>query len=388
MKSHLAKALAGCLAAFALLAPAHADTSRSGASVRIDGARGNVFAAGASVEISGEIAGGMTPRTGVFAAGASVGVSADIDGSLAAAGGDVVMTGSAKQLFLSGGNVTFAGEVDGDAFIAGGNVMVQQGATFHDDAHAAGASIDFAGTVQNDASLAGAFVRLNGVVGGDAEVSAENVVIGPATRVSGDLTYYATAPAEIDPAAQVTGEIVYKEASERDIKWMREKKENPFAGYGVRDNVYGALFWFVALGASGALMSLVFPRWFGAVAVAGREKPLSSLLLGFAVLIALPVAAILFMVIIIGLPFGGFLIALYLGLLCISMIGAGFATGHLLLDRSKDETPKVLLYFVGLAALTILGAAPVVGGIVTFLAIILGLGVLVRGLWSAMRPAS
>lgn len=387
MRNPFAAAIAAIVAAGLALAPAAADTSRSGASVKIDGAKGNVFAAGASVEISGEITGGMTPRSGVFAAGGSVGVSAKIDGSLFAAGGDVVLTGSSRQLFASGGNVTFAGEVDQDAFLAGGNLTVQQGATFHDDAHAAGASIDFAGTVQNDANLAGAFVRLNGIVGGDAELSAETVVIGPETRVSGNLTYYATEPAEIDPAARITGELVYKQASERDIEWKREKKQNPFSKYGMHDNIYGALFWFVALGASGALMALVFPRWFGAAATAGRDKPLSSLLLGFAVLIALPVAAIMFMLMVIGLPFGGFLIALYVGLLCISMIGAGFAVGHLLLDRSRDDSAKVLLFFVGLAALTILGAAPLVGGIVTFLALIFGMGVLVRGLWSSMRAA-
>jgi hypothetical protein len=378
-------AIAAVLAASVAMGVAEADTSRSGASVRIDGAKGNVFAAGANVEISGAIEQGASPRNAVFAAGGSVNVTAQIDGTLFATGGHVTYAGSAKQVFMSGGDVQFGGSVDEEAFLAGGNLVVGEAARFT-ELHAAGASVDFGGTSTGDVNLAGAFVRLNGSVDGDVELAGEDIVIGPSTRVTGNLTYYATKEAQIDPAAQITGEISYKQESEREIEWKREKK-NPFSGYGLSNNLYGSLFWFVALGASGILMALVFPRWFGAAAAAGRERPLSSLMLGFAFLIAVPVAAIIFMVMVIGLPFGGFLLALYVGLLCISMIGAGLGLGHVLFDRSRDDQAKILLYLAGLAILTVVGVVPIIGGIVTFFAMLLGLGVLVRGLWAATRAA-
>lgn len=367
------------------LSPVHADTHRAGASVKIDGAKGNVFAAGASVEITGAVDAGMTPRTAVFAAGASVNVSATIDGALFVTGGDVSYTGSADTLFASGGNLSIGGSVAEDAMIAGGNIEILDSATFEDEVHVAGASIDYAGASKSDANFAGAYVHLNGAVGGDAEIAAEDIVVGPGARVAGKLTYYSDKDAQISPEAQITGEIVRKEEIEKSPKW-EGRKSNPFASRdSFRSTAYGALFWFVALGGSGILMALTFPRWFGEAAAAGREYPLSSLLLGFAVLIALPVAAILFMVMILGIPFGGFLLSLYVGLLVISMIGAGLGFGHMLLDRSKDTQAKILLYLVGLAILLVVGAAPVVGGIVSFFAMLLGLGVLVRGLWASLR---
>ncbi len=385
MEKRFHKALALIAAAACLGAAAQAETSRAGAAVKIDGAKGNVFAAGASVEITGNIEAGMGPRTGVFAAGASVNVSAAVDGALFITGGDVSYTGSSEVLFASGGNVSIGGSVEENAMVAGGNVMILEGATFQSELRAAGASVDYAGATTGDASFAGAFVRLDGVVDGDAELAGEEIVIGPRTRVKGGLTYYSTKPAEISPEAQISGAIVQKEESERDIKWERHKR-NPFASRrDLRSTAYGALFWFVALGASGVLMALTFPRWFGEAAAAGRDHPLSSLLLGFAFLIALPVAAVLFMIVILGLPFGGFLLSLYVGFLFISMIGAGLGFGHLLLDRSRDTRAKLLLFVAGLAILLVVGAAPVLGGIVTFVAMLLGLGVLVRGLWASLR---
>jgi len=82
------------LAAMQLFGAAMADETQTGASVKIDGARGGVFAAGANVEITGEVSSGLRPMTGVLALGGSVRVSATIDGSLVAAGGDVTFTGS------------------------------------------------------------------------------------------------------------------------------------------------------------------------------------------------------------------------------------------------------------------------------------------------------
>lgn len=374
----------GALAALQLVGAARADTTRTGAAVKIEGARGGVFAAGADVEISGDISPGLRPVTGVLAVGGSVKISASIDGGLAAAGGDVLFTGHAERIFVSGGNVTIGGRVADDAHVAGGNLTVAPEASIGHELHAAGGALDIAGTIGEDAELSGAFVRFNGTVRGDAEISGETVVIGPNARIAGDLTYYATKPADISPEAEIGGEVVFKEASERKFEW-EDARRPPFVHGDFPLRAYGALFWFVALGASGALMALVFPRWMGEAAAAGRDKPLTSLAIGFAVLIGLPVAAVLLMIMILGIPFGGFLLALYAGLLAISMIGAGLGAGHMLFDRGDGRQAKFLLFFAGLAIVLVVGAAPLVGGIVTFFAMLLGLGVLFRGLWSALR---
>lgn len=372
------------LAGLFFVGDAQADTTRTGASVNIDGARGGVFAAGANVEISGDISPGLRPMTGVLAVGGSVKISASIDGGLAAAGGHVEFSGHAEELFATGGDVRVSGRVAQDAMIAGGNLTVTVDSVVDKEFNAAGGSIDFAGTVGGKADLSAAFVRMNGAINGDVELSGDTIIIGPGARIDGDLTYYSDKPAEISPQAEITGKIVKKKPSERDFKWS-ELRHQPFARENLKSRAYGALYGFVALGASGALMILLFPRWIGGAAAAGRDKALSSILIGFAVLIALPVAGVLLIALVLGIPLGGFLLALYVGLLAISMIGAGVGVGHMLFDRGAGEQAKFLLFFAGLAIVLIAGAAPYVGGLATFVALLLGLGVLFRGLWSALR---
>lgn len=372
------------LAAAQFFGAAMADTITTGTSVKIDGARGSVFAAGAHVEIAGDIAPGMRPMTGVLAAGGSVDISASIDGALAAAGGDVIFSGHAQHVFLTGGNVTVSGRVTEGAAIAGGNLTLNPEAIIEHEFAAAGGSLDILGRIGGDAELAGAYVRFNGVIDGDAEISGESIVVGPGARIAGNLVYYTDGEADISPRATIGGEVIAKKASERQFDW-KDVKRPPVMQGDLRTRAYGALFWFVALGASGALMLVIFPHWMGEAAAAGRDRPLTSMLIGFAVLIALPVAAILLMVVVLGLPLGGFLLALYAGLLAVSMVGGGLAAGHLLLDKSESSQAKFAAYFTGLAIVLVVGAAPYIGGIVAFLAMLLGLGVLFRGLFSALR---
>lgn len=372
----------------ALSGAATAETSKSGVSVRVNGGEAPVFAAGASVEISGDIREGSMSASGVFGAGASVVVSANIEGSLAAAGGEVSFSGSAKRFFAAGGDIAISGSAVEDSAVAGGNIKVTNEARFEKDFAAAGASVDVAGEIQGDANLAGAFVQLNGAVKGDAELSGDTVVIGPDARIDGDLTYYSEQEADIAPTAAISGKVTFKHASEREIRNRRDRG-HVLGERSMKARAYGALWSFVALGVSGLLMGLLFPRWFGETAVAGRDSPLASLLLGFATLICGPVAAILLMVVVLGLPLGAFMLALYLGLLALSYIGAGIGVGHLLADRSEDRRMKVLPFFLGLAAVLVLAAAPLIGGLVGFLALSIGLGALVRGLWLTLTaPAA
>lgn len=381
-------AFVAAIAAIAGLASnAAAETARTGASVKIDGGHGGVFAAGGNVEITGEVEAGLSPWTGVSAAGGSVNVSASVDGALFLAGGNVDFSGRSKALFAMGGDVTVSGEVEEEAHIAGANVVIAPGAAFEDDVTAGGATVDFGGAAHGDARLTGAFVRLNGVVDGDVDLAGDEVVIGPEARVKGDLSITSTQKVDIPDGAQIDGEVVYKKASAHEFDTKRWEKRSLSPGGLLASSAFGALFWVVALGASGVLMSLLFPRWFGEAARIGRDNALTTMLIGVAVLIATPVFAIILMATILGLPFGGFLFALYFGLLSISMIGAGLGTGHLLFDRSKDERAKIGLYLAGLAIVLVLGAVPLLGAIVTAIAFPFGLGVMARSGWTTLRAA-
>lgn len=371
-----------------LAAPASAETSKSGASVRIDGATGPVFAAGGAVEVDGRItAGGMRALNGVFAAGGSVGVGADIDGALYASGGEVRFTGRARRAMLAGGDVTLAGEVDKDAHLAGANLAVAPQAVIGGDLGAAGGYVRFDGATRGDADLAGGEVHVNGSIAGDLELTGETLVIGPDARIGGNLRYYADSEIDIPSTVRIGGEVQYRNLSEREVQRRVDRQRgHAFGAKRLHHSMLGAAFWFVVDAASGAALALLFPGWLGAVAAAGRGRPLVSLLTGFAGVIVAPVAAVLLMLIVLGIPLGGGLLAIWGSFLLLGGIGAGFALGHLLLDRTDEERPKILFLLAGLAIVMVLGAAPYIGWIFSILAAAYGFGALTLGLWSRLAP--
>jgi len=200
------------------------------------------------------------------------------------------------------------------------------------------------------------------------------------------LVYFGTDKAKISPDAQISGQTRFERRSPRELQREIDRMK-PFPDRSASARAFGALFWFVVLGASGALMTLAFPAWFGAAARAGRDEPLKTAGVGLLGLLGAPIAAVLLVVIAIGLPAGAFLMALYAGLLALSVIGAGLGVGHLLVDRGGGDRARLVALFAGLAIVLVAGAAPVVGGPILFLAAIYGFGVMLRGVFAALRGA-
>jgi hypothetical protein len=104
---------------------------------------------------------------------------------------------------------------------------------------------------------------------------------------------------------------------------------------------------------------------------------LASAGVGFIVLVGIPIAAIIAAVTLIGLPLG--LIALACWLVAIyfaKIIVAGFL-GRSLLEKSDTHASTALVLLAGLVPIFIAINLPYVGGLVNFLLIVLGLGMLV-----------
>ena len=355
------------LASFAPVGGVNAQTIRSGPVVEIDGAADGVIAFGGKVDVGGEVGSrGLSPVSGVVAFGGSVSVDASIDGGVTISGGDVTFSGSADSARIAGGSVVVAGEVRGDAAVAGGAVDLTE-----------------LSVVTGDLDAAGATVTLRGQVKGDAAVTAEKIVIADGALIEGDLKYESSEPAEIADGAVIRGATEYTELSDRELERRRDR--GPLSAAGARQRAYGAMFWFVALGASGALIGVLFPGWIGRAAEMGRDTPVGSLLIGIGVLIATPVVALLSMLIVLGIPFGILLLAGYAGIVFVSFIGAGYGLGHLLLDRAEGRDANLGLFLAGLAIILIAGAAPYVGWIISFLAASYGTGVLARSLIASLR---
>ncbi len=124
-----------------------------------------------------------------------------------------------------------------------------------------------------------------------------------------------------------------------------------------------------------------------------REHPGTTTLLGIVSLITIPVAAVLLMITIIGIPIGVLAIMGYVALLLVGYVWLAVVVGGMLLDRVKPQTTAVAGWRAGMAVLAMLLIAllvrvPYVGGLAHLVALVLGVGMIVAVVFGANKPGA
>jgi branched-chain amino acid transport system permease protein len=375
-----AGAALGCALALALSpASALATEAAGGAVVRRGALPDDLYVAGRDVEVDAEV------RGDVLAAGGRVRIGRSVTGDVMAAGGEVVVLGRvADDARLAGGTVAVDAVVAGDLIAAGGRVRVGPDAAIGGRARLGGGEVLVAGRLARGLKVAAGTLRIAGAVDGDVDVVADSVEVLPAARISGDLTYRSPAPARIDPSARVAGSVTHHEADWRD----RARQARRAAG------LAGRLAFWLGLAAAGALFLLLFPRFAVAAARTVASDPGKSLGLGFALLVATPVAALLLLITVVGVPLGLALFALYpVALLAGLLVAVLFLgdSGARLARRPRLATGwRFVTYLLALLGLALVMLVPAVGAVTLALALVTGLGALVLAAYRvyAGRPAA
>jgi len=215
--------------------------------------------------------------------------------------------------------------------------------------------------------------------------------------VGGNLTYESSTEAQIDPGAQIDGEVFATERPE----------EEP--AYTMADAVLDNLRSFVALLLVGLLLVWIAPNWIRRRAGTVLERPLASLgwgvlglivflVLGAAILLATIVLAVIFglltlgglVILIVGLGLLAemvLLLAFWISMNYLAQIIVSFLAGVLLVEavRPGRGSGRVLSLVVGLILYVILRAIPVLGLIVGLVVVLLGLGALFHWVWTKLR---
>jgi len=131
----------------------------------------------------------------------------------------------------------------------------------------------------------------------------------------------------------------------------------------------------------GLLILLFAPGLDGAIVRAVRERIGGAIGLGALVFFLLPIAAVVFLVIVVAIPLGLFLLLALALLYTVGYVAGAHAIGRLLL---KTTPSRFLAFLLGWGILRVLGLIPVVGGLAWVLTSIFGLGLL----WVASRRAA
>lgn len=281
--------------------------------------------------------------------------------------------------FFVGGSVRITEPVDGPLRAAGGTVKLK--APVNGDAYIAGGSVVIDAEVKGDVHAAGGDVRINGPVTGDASVAAGTLELGPNARIDGRLEFHGE-DLRRAPGAQVNGGI----ERGRHGQWSVHHERTPVERF-----MHGWI-WSIGLMVLAALIAAALPGASQRMAQELRARPWITPLVGLIALTSIPIAAVLMMITIIGIPIGLLALIGYVALLLVGYVWVAVVVGGMLLDRVKPQVVASTAWHAGAAVLAmlvlaILARVPFVGGLVKFTALAVGVGMIVSVIFRHTRPA-
>ena len=324
--------------------------------------RDNYYAAGETVDVPTIVSGD------VVAAGRTVTLSNIVQGDVLVAGWHVSLTGAANDdVRMAGRRVEIAAPVAGDLTAAGAEVTVTPATHVLGRAWLTGGVLDVKGTFDRELRIAGGTVRLGGEFRQPVHVIAEQVDVLPDARMLAAFTYESPRPMTMADGAVISGPTTYRAISERDARDAHAFRVVSSLFFATHLMLAGLLFLWLMPGAAATLVGTM------------RSAPARSGLVGLLLVAGLPMAALLLIVTVIGLPVGLTLGALYAVALLIAVlttalrIGEWEATYFRWADIGSLRQRRLALV-AGVLTLAALRMIPGFGTMVVFISVVFGLG--------------
>ena len=310
----------------------------------------------------------------VFLAGQNTENNAHIQGLLCSAGYKVKSTGVSEYLIAAGYDIAVGGAAVKDAVLAGCNIEIS--GNIGRDVYAFGKNISISGTIGRNAKLAADSVSINGTVLGDLDITAGTILISENAVISGKLRYNSDADIVAPEKALQDAEIF-----ESDVTDTEFFEEQPSATDLLLDAIKGIVFSYVGVLAVAMLLLWLTPLWETVdkkYENASFGKYAAAFGIGFAVLVALPLASVILMVTGFGLRLGFTLLMLYLAAMAVSPVFLSYILGKLLWRKAfKKAVNYPAELAIGVLAWRILASVPLLSFLVGFISLPFGIGVFV-----------
>jgi hypothetical protein len=334
---------------------------------------------------------------------------------------DTVLAGK----FRAGDDITIGPEetVEDDLYVAAGTVRVA--GTVNGDLIVSGGQIDIGGRVNGDLIVGGGTVSVDGDIGGDARVGAGQLRV--AGTIAEDLVV-GTGTLAVESPAEISGDIVFSSGQtvvdgtvggnvlgstgEYDAAGQVGGTEDvTIAERGVptvTQRIWSAVRRWVSLVLVAALLLWLVPAVVRRSHDTVRADALPAAGAGIVGVVAIPLALALGVIVTI-------LVAVALGVVALGQLaGTVLATGLItvaagamvfvflvlfvaqvivslliggLIQQPQGRRGQLVAAAIGALPLVVLFALPVVGGVIQFVVVVLGLGALILALWHMRRRA-
>ncbi len=331
----------------------HTDLIVSADSTRIDGdVEGDLITFSRSVTVNGHIKGD------IIAFSQELRVNGPVDGNVRA--------------FVQ--NLQLYGKVARNVLAWAGDVNLDQDAIVNGTLTAGCGHMEVNGKLVGDLLAYSGDVDINGQLGRNARIRSGHLTIGSRAEIAGQTT------AELRQAPEVSTSA--KLGSPLDWKITKRDSENRYSS--VRYYVHQILKW----GASflfGLVLLFVVPNFFfDAVSACNKTAPA----IGFGVLFlfAVPIAAVIVCITVVGLGVGISAMMFWAIAIYAAQVLVGAWLGEKILGAGAGIGAALGRLALGLAVLRALGMLPYLGGWVSFVVVVWGMGAVALAIYKNMRP--
>ena len=334
---------------------------------------GNFYIAGGNVTSNGNVQGDIA------AAGGNVLISGPIAEDVAAAGGSItILSDVAGDERILGGNIIINGRIGGDLAATGGQVQLS-GAGVGGDVLWGGGSLRIDAPVAGNLELAGGNVFINAPINGNVRFRGETLTLGSAAVIGGNLTYSSPKEAVMQEGAVVKGEISYEPRPDT----RKTAKTSLLVFLSV------AFFLKFLMTLAGALvLGLMFKRYSMAFVNGAAAQPLLELGRGFAALVFLPAASVVFLVTVIGIPLGALGLIGFAGIVLFASIAAPILLGSIVrrwISKSAEYEITWGTILLGAALFTLLMLIPLIGWLAKFALVLMAIGSALKIKWDVAK---
>ncbi len=317
----------------------------------------------------------------VIAVGRRIDVTGSVQGNLLTFAETVTVGGKVGGLALGAASAYDLREatIVGDLWVAGEKVGVDSETRIGRNASVASERASIEGQIQKDLYAIAETLEFSGVLGEDLEAFAERVRLLGDAKVAGNVRFRSGSEDRLHRAdsVEIGGEVEFLDMPEELVS----------------KNRYATLefyLWQVARLIAAFIVGAVF-LWFvpglRSESIDAGIDTLKSAGVGFLALVSVPIMAVLVAFTLVGMPLSIIAVAAWMVAIYLAKIVVAAIVGGMVMKQS-NSLPLTLLAGLGIVIVAV--NLPFLGGIISFVLTIIGLGLLLRYLFDVLsdRPSS
>ena len=301
-------------------------------------------------------------------AGNNVNSSKKINGILFTMGNNIKINGEIDYVISAGNSIDISGKINNDIILAGNNINLSNDTIINRDVIVTGNIINISGQILRDVQIYASDVNItDATISGNVVINADKITVNENSKISKKLSYNKDAKIKID--------------NKENINEIEKTDAIKFEKISLLDIVLEKIISFIRILVILFLLIIIVPSLFKRINKQQKDKQISNMLLilgkGILMFIIIPILSLILIISNLGISLG-FILALVYGILVYtSTIFTGYYFGKLITEKFiKKDINNFLIGSMGLLIIYSLKLIPYVGGLIGFISILFGFGII------------